>query len=95
MRIETPIATGLPGGRLGGRCRVVELSGLQRPGDLVSTEDDARRTALALEAHSMAWVPGTSSRGTGRFGYAEVHGKMGVVDIHQTRLRRGPAHALS
>src|SRR5215208_5090002 len=25
------------------RCRVVELSGLQRPRDLVSTEDDARR----------------------------------------------------
>ena len=25
------------------RCRVVELSGLQRPGDLVSTEDDAGR----------------------------------------------------
>jgi len=26
-----------------GKCRVVELSGLQRPGDLVSTEDDAGR----------------------------------------------------
>jgi hypothetical protein len=24
--------------------------------------------------------------GTGRFGYAEINGKMGVVDIHQTRL---------
>jgi RNA-directed DNA polymerase len=33
--------------------------------------------------------------GTGRFGHAEVHGKMGVVDIHHTRLRRRPAHALS
>jgi len=33
--------------------------------------------------------------GTSRFGYAEVHGKMGVVDIHQTRLKRRPAYALS
>jgi RNA-directed DNA polymerase len=33
--------------------------------------------------------------GTGRFGYAEIHGKMGVVDIHQTRLSRRPVHALS
>jgi RNA-directed DNA polymerase len=33
--------------------------------------------------------------GTSRFGYAEIHGKMGVVDIHQTRLARRPAHALS
>ena len=33
--------------------------------------------------------------GTSRFGHAEVHGEMGVVDIHQTRLRRRPAHALS
>lgn len=32
--------------------------------------------------------------GTGRFGFAEVHGEVGVVDIHQTRLRRRPAHAL-
>jgi hypothetical protein len=28
---------------VGSRRRVVELSGLQRPGDLVSTEDDAGR----------------------------------------------------
>lgn len=33
--------------------------------------------------------------GTSRFGYAEVHGKVGVVDIQQTRLRRRPVHALS
>jgi len=33
--------------------------------------------------------------GTGRFGYAEIHGKMGVVDIHQARLLRRPVHALS
>ncbi len=33
--------------------------------------------------------------GTGRFGYAEIHGKMGVVDIRQTRPRRRPVHALS
>ncbi|HEX3553322.1 MAG TPA: reverse transcriptase domain-containing protein [Thermoanaerobaculia bacterium] len=33
--------------------------------------------------------------GTSRFGHAEVHGEMGVVDIHQRRLRRRPAHALS
>ena len=33
--------------------------------------------------------------GTSRFGYAEVHGKMGVVDLHQRRLGRRPVHALS
>jgi hypothetical protein len=33
--------------------------------------------------------------GTSRFGYAEIHGKIGVVDLHQTRLHRRPAHALS
>jgi RNA-directed DNA polymerase len=33
--------------------------------------------------------------GTSRFGYAEVYGEVGMVDLHQTRLRRGPAHALS
>jgi RNA-directed DNA polymerase len=33
--------------------------------------------------------------GSGRFGYAEIHGEMGVLDIHQTRLRRRPVHALS
>jgi RNA-directed DNA polymerase len=33
--------------------------------------------------------------GTRRFGYAEVHGKMGVVDIQQARRHRRPAHALS
>jgi RNA-directed DNA polymerase len=32
---------------------------------------------------------------TSRFGYAEVYGEMGVVDLHQRRLRRRPAHALS
>jgi hypothetical protein len=33
--------------------------------------------------------------GTGRFGHAEIHGELGVIDIHQTRLRRSPVHALS
>lgn len=33
--------------------------------------------------------------GTSRFGYTEVHGERGVVDIRQTRLQRRPAHALS
>jgi RNA-directed DNA polymerase len=33
--------------------------------------------------------------GTSRFGYAEVYGKAGVVDLHQVRLRRRPVHALS
>jgi RNA-directed DNA polymerase len=33
--------------------------------------------------------------GTSRFGYAEVYGKVGVVDIQQMRLRRRPVHALS
>ena len=33
--------------------------------------------------------------GTSRFGYVEVHGEVGVVDIQQTRLRRRPVHALS
>jgi len=28
--------------------------------------------------------------GTSRFGYAEVYGKAGVVDLHQVRLRRRP-----
>jgi hypothetical protein len=34
-------------------------------------------------------------RGTARFGYAEVYGEAGVIDIHQTRRVRRPAHALS
>jgi RNA-directed DNA polymerase len=33
--------------------------------------------------------------GTSRFGHTEVHGKMGVLDIHQTRLSRRSVHALS
>lgn len=33
--------------------------------------------------------------GTSRFGYFEVYGKMGVVEIRQMRLKRGPVHALS
>jgi RNA-directed DNA polymerase len=33
--------------------------------------------------------------GTQRFGYAEVYGKVGVVDLQQARLRRRSAHALS
>jgi len=33
--------------------------------------------------------------GTNRFGYSEVFGKVGVVDLQQLRLRRRPAHALS
>jgi hypothetical protein len=33
--------------------------------------------------------------GTQRFGYAEVYGKAGVVDLQQVRLRRRSAHALS
>jgi RNA-directed DNA polymerase len=32
---------------------------------------------------------------TSRFGYSEVHGKRGVVDIRKTRLTGRPAHALS
>ena len=32
--------------------------------------------------------------GTSHFGYAAVHGEVGVVDIRQTRLRRRPAHTL-
>jgi RNA-directed DNA polymerase len=34
-------------------------------------------------------------RGTGRFGFSEVYGKVGVVDLHQVRLKRRPVHALS
>lgn len=34
-------------------------------------------------------------RGTGRFGYAEVHGKLGVLNIQQVRLQRRSVHALS
>ena len=34
-------------------------------------------------------------RGTGRFGFTEVYGKAGVLDLHQVRLRRSPVHALS
>lgn len=33
--------------------------------------------------------------GTNRFGYAEVFGEVGVVDIHKTRLQRRPVHASS
>ena len=33
--------------------------------------------------------------GTSRFGGVEVYGKMGVVDLHQMRLKRRTAHALS
>jgi RNA-directed DNA polymerase len=33
--------------------------------------------------------------GTSCFGYGEVHGERGVVDIPKTRLHRRPAHALS
>jgi hypothetical protein len=32
--------------------------------------------------------------GTSRFGYAEVFGKAGVIDIHRRRLQRSPVHAL-
>jgi RNA-directed DNA polymerase len=34
-------------------------------------------------------------RGTSRFGFAEVFGKAGVLDLHQVRLKRSPVHALS
>jgi RNA-directed DNA polymerase len=34
-------------------------------------------------------------RGTSRFGYSEIHGKAGVVEIRQRRLPRSPVHALS
>jgi RNA-directed DNA polymerase len=33
--------------------------------------------------------------GTSRFGILEVYGKVGVIDLHQVRLKRSPAHALS
>jgi RNA-directed DNA polymerase len=33
--------------------------------------------------------------GTSRFGYAEVYGEVGVVDLQQMRRHRRPAHALS
>lgn len=33
--------------------------------------------------------------GTSRFGHSEIHGELGVIDIHQTRLRRSTVHALS
>jgi hypothetical protein len=31
----------------------------------------------------------------GHFGFDEVYGKLGVLDLHQPRQRRRPAHALS
>lgn len=31
--------------------------------------------------------------GTGRFGILEVYGKLGVLDLHQVRRKRSPAHA--
>jgi RNA-directed DNA polymerase len=34
-------------------------------------------------------------RGTGHFGFDEVYGKAGVIDLHQVRLKRSPVHALS
>jgi len=33
--------------------------------------------------------------GTSRFGYSEIHGKAGVIDIRQRRLQGRPVHALS
>jgi RNA-directed DNA polymerase len=33
--------------------------------------------------------------GTSRFGFLEVYGKVGVIDLHRVRPRRSPAHALS
>jgi hypothetical protein len=43
-----------------------------------------------LQEASGTFLPGTS-----RFGYVEVYGEAGVVNLHQARLRRRPAHALS
>jgi RNA-directed DNA polymerase len=34
-------------------------------------------------------------RGTGHFGFTEVYGKAGVIDLHQVRLKRSSVHALS
>ena len=34
-------------------------------------------------------------RDTGRFGFGEVYGALGVVDIHRLRRSRSPVHALS
>jgi RNA-directed DNA polymerase len=34
-------------------------------------------------------------RHTSRFGFSEVYGALGVLDIHQLRRRRSPVHALS
>lgn len=34
-------------------------------------------------------------RGTGHFSFAEVYGKVGVLDLHQMRLQKRPVHALS
>lgn len=33
--------------------------------------------------------------GTSRFGYSEIHGKAGVIEIRQRRLSRSPVHAFS
>jgi RNA-directed DNA polymerase len=33
--------------------------------------------------------------GNGRFGYSEIHGKAGVIEIRQRRLQGSPVHALS
>ena len=34
-------------------------------------------------------------RRTGHFGFSEVYGKVGVIDLHQVRLKRRSVHALS
>jgi RNA-directed DNA polymerase len=34
-------------------------------------------------------------RGTGRFGFEEIYGEAGVVDLQRLRRSRSPAHALS
>ena len=33
--------------------------------------------------------------GTSQFGYVEIFGKSGVIDLHQRRQQRGPVNALS
>lgn len=61
-----------------------------------------RRAYQAIQCHVAARVRRLLCRrhklrvsGTSQFGFAEVYGKLGVIDIHRLRLQRSPAHALS
>jgi hypothetical protein len=52
----------------------------------------ASNRCIARAQDKVGWHPFS---GTGRFGFAEVYGKLGVIDLHRLRRKRSPVHALS